>query len=152
MALLRIPDKTLLEEWLADAEMDCYLCGQCDGLHIRALQGGSGVIDSRLFVEEYGLLLTTELEIRPGSLLLVSADLGRLNMDYPTLKLFLDVADEVVPQLAVAGNFLTGAGLSQDQFSHFMATSIEATEHLAETCRQLSYLYTADESGRSLLH
>jgi hypothetical protein len=73
-------------------------------------------------------------------------------MDYPTLKLFLDVADEVVPQLVVAGNFLTGAGLSQDQFGHFMATSIEATEHLAETCRQLSYLYTADESGRSLLH
>ncbi len=152
MALLHIPDKTLLEDWLADAGLDCYQCGQCDGLHIRALQGGSGVIDSRLFVEDYGLLLTTELEIRPGSLLQVSADLGRLNMDYPTLKIFLDVADDVVPQLVAAGNCLTGAGLSSEQFSHFMATAIEATEHLAETCRQLNYLYSADESDGPLLH
>ena len=152
MALLRIPDKTVLQDWLADAETECYLCGQCEGLHIRALQDGSSVIDSRLFIEDYGLLLTTELEIRPGSLLQVSADLGRLNMDYPTLKIFLDVADDVVPQLVVAGSFHTGAGLSQEQFGFFMATSIETTEHLADTCRQLNYLYSADESGRSLLH
>ena len=152
MALLRTPDKTLLEDWLGDADMECYLCGQCEGLHIRILQGARGVIDSRLFIEYYGLLLTTELEIRPGALLQVSADLGRLNLDYPTLKVFLDVVDEAVPQLVVAGNFHTGAGLSQEQFGQFMVSSVEGTEHLANNCQQLNYLYLGAESDRSLLH
>ena len=152
MTSIQVPDKALLQEWLDAADTDYYLCSQCEGLHIRVLQDTLGVIDSRLFLEEYGLLLTTELEIRPGALLLLSADLGRLNMDYPTLKIFLDVVDEALPQLVVAANCPAGAGLSQGQFNLFVATTIEAAAHLAQGCEQLGYLYTPPESGGPMLH
>jgi len=149
---IQVPDKALLQAWLDATGTDYHLCGRCEGLHIRALQDTLGVVDSRLFLEDYGLLLTTELEIRPGALLLLSADLGRLNMDYPTLKIFLDVVDEALPQLVVAAMCPAGAGLSRDQFKLFVATTIEATAHLAQGCEQLNYLYTAPESGEQMLH
>ncbi len=152
MTSLHIPDKSLLQHWLDESGVDHYHCGQCEGLHLRALQDTRGVIDSRLFLEEYGLLITTELEIRPAMVLLVAAELGRINMDYPTLKVFLDVIDEALPQLVVAASFSTGAGLSPEQFAHFVATTVEATSHLAESCLQLDYLYPAAEQAPAMLH
>lgn len=152
MTSIRVPDKALLQQWLDRAGTEHYLCGQCEGLHIRLLQETPGVIDSRLFLEDYGLLLTTELELRPGALLQVSADLGRLNMDYPTLKIFLDVVDEALPQLVVAAVCPSAAGLSQSQFCLFMDTAVEATGHLAEGCEQLHYLYAAPDPEPVRLH
>ena len=152
MTSIQVPDKSLLQEWLDDAGTEYYLCGQCEGLHIRALRETPGVIDSRLFQEDYGLLLTTELEIRPGALLLVSADLGRLNMDYPALKVFLDVVDDALPQLIVAASFPAQAGLSRSQFDLFVGMTIEAGGHLARSCEQLGYLYSGPESDEPMLH
>ena len=152
MTSIEVPDKTLLQHWLDQADMQYYLCGQCEGLHIHVLKETPGVIDSRLFLEDYGLLLSTELEIRPTALLQVSADLGRLNMDFPTLKVFLDIVDEAMPQLVVAGLFPLAAGLSQEQFDHFVAATVEATGELAAGCGQLNYLFGAAEPGSSMLH
>lgn len=152
MTSIEVPDKSLLQDWLDQADIQHYQCGQCEGLHIRILKEAPGVIDSRLFLEDYGLLLSTELEVRPTALLQVSADLGRLNMDYPTLKIFLDIVDEAMPQLVVAGLCPMAAGLSQGQFDHFIATTVEATGQLAEGCAQLNYLFGAAEPGSSMLH
>lgn len=152
MTSTEVPDKALLQDWLDQAGIQYYQCGQCEGLHIRMLKETPGVIDSRLFLEDYGLLLSTELEVRPTALLQVSADLGRLNMDFPTLKVFLDIVDEAMPQLVVAGLIPLAVGLSQEQFDHFIATTVEATGQLAEGCAQLNYLFDAAEPGSSMLH
>ena len=145
----------MLQDWLQQAGTDFYLCKQCDGIHLQALQDTAGVIDSRLFLEEFGLLLSTELELRPAAVLAVSADLGRLNMDYPTLKVFIDVVDDALPQLVVAGNLCLGPGLNKDQFLHFVTVAIEATAHLAAACQQLDYLFSdaaAAAPGSPMLH
>ncbi len=151
-----IPDRALLEDWLDRAHVDYHECGRCEGLHLEALRDLEGVIDSRLFIEPWGLLLTTELEVRPMALLPLVADLGRLNMDYPTLKLFQDVVDDATPQLVAAGTALGAAGLNLEQFAHFVATTITATRQLAEECLQLNYLFAeADPSmhtGSRALH
>jgi len=152
MTSILVPDKELLQEWLDQNGIAHYLCDRCEGLHIRPLQETRGVIDSRLFIEDFGLLLTTELEIRPAALLQLSAELGRLNMDYPTLKIFLDVVDESLPQLVVAGTFQSAVGLSQAQFSDFMAVTVESAGQLAGECEQLDYLFRDPEEGRSMLH
>ena len=145
-----------MQKWLEQVGTEYYLCNQCDGIHLRALQDTVGVIDSRLFLEEFGLLLTTELELRPSAVLAVTADLGRLNMDYPTLKIFLDMVDDALPQLVVAGNLPMGSHLTREQFVHFIAITVEATTQLAEACGQLEYLFTedaaADHAGGSVLH
>ena len=146
-----------MQTWLEQAGTEFYLCNQCDGIHLRTLQDTAGVIDSRLFLEEFGLLLTTELELRPSAVLAVSADLGRLNMDYPTLKLFIDVVDEALPQLVVAGNLPVGSHLTPDQFVNFIAMTIEATSMVADVCSQLDYLFiepegAADNPDGPMLH
>ena len=149
-------DRARLVRWLKDARVEFSECGECEGLHLAALKGIEGVIDSRLFLERYGLLLTTELEIRPMALLPLAAGLGRLNMDYPTLKIFLDVVDDATPQLVMAGVFLTQAGLTLAQCAHFLSTSMEATRQLSAECLHLDYLFeegeTRSATPRTALH
>ncbi len=147
MTSVHKPDRALLQKWLEEARVAFSLCDQCEGLHISALQELEGVIDSRLLLENYGLLLTTELEVRPMALLPIAADLGRLNMDFPTLKVFLDVVDDATPQLVVAGFMPSGAGLTLKQLALFAATTISATRQLAAECRQLDYLFMPPEGG-----
>lgn len=138
---LEKPDRDGLKHWLGKAKVEFSECGECEGLHLASLQGIEGVIDSRLFVERYGLLLSTELEIRPMALLPLSADLGRINMDYPVLKVFLDVVDDATPQLVMAAVLPTRAGVTLDQCAHFISSTLEASRQLAAECLQLDYLF-----------
>lgn len=140
------PDRKQLMHWLEEARVKFSECGECEGLHLAALQGIEGVVDSRLFQERYGLLLTTELEIRPMALLPLTADLGRMNMDYPTLKIFLDIVDDATPQLVMAGIFPGQAGLNLTQFAQFLSGTMDATRQLATECLQLDYLFA--EGGK----
>lgn len=146
--LLR-PDRAMLQRWLKDARVEYSDCGDCEGLHLAALKGIEGVIDSRLFLERYGLLLTTELEIRPMALLPMAADLGRINMDYPILKIFLDVVDDATPQLVIAGVVQTHAGLTLEQTAQFISTCMDATRQLADECLELDYLFAEGKSRPS---
>ncbi len=148
MSSTQIPTGPLLQRWLDDNHITHYLCDQCDGLHLPALQELEGAVDSRLLLQDYGLLLTTELEIRPMALLPLAADLGRINMDYPTLKVFLDVVDDATPQLVVAGNLPVAAGLSLEQFALFVGNTVAATRQLAGECLHLDYLFPQAEGGQ----
>lgn len=135
------PERALLESWLKETHVEHYLCGHCEGLHISAMQNLEGVANSRIYLENYGLIFSTELEIRPMALLPAAADLGRLNMDYPTLKIFLDVVDDATPHLVVAANLLISAGVTPGQFNEFVASTMEGTQHLADECLRLDYLF-----------
>ena len=138
-------DAAQVEAWLKAAELDYYICEQCHGLHLAEIQGSDGVLDARLFVEEDGLLFSTELEVRPAWLFHVQADLSRLNMAYPSLKLFLDVNDDSLPRLVVCDLLLGKAGLSQQQFEHFMRVCLDATAALLEECQHTGWLGWPDE-------
>jgi hypothetical protein len=142
-------DQGQLESWLNRASIGHYICDQCNGLHLSGLQELDGVIDSRLFIEPWGLLLSTELVIRPVALLPIVADLGRLNIDYPTLKLFLDIVDEAMPQLAAGATQLSGAGLDEAQFRLFISTTMEAVRQLADECGHLDYLLPDEGNEQS---
>jgi hypothetical protein len=62
-------------------------------------------------------------------------------MDYPTLKIFLDVVDNAPPQLVVAATMLTGSGITAEQFSEFVVTTMEGTNQFADECLRLDYLF-----------
>ncbi len=150
------PDRALLERWLNAGAVQNYLCEHCDNLHISEVRSQEGVLDSRLIPESFGLLFTTELEIRPMALLALTADLGRLNMEYPLLKLFLDIVDDATPQLVAAAIFPGNAGITETQFNHFVAMTMQAMLQLAEECLRLDYLFSEDgatrQRPRSVVH
>lgn len=142
MTNLQQPDRDLLERWLDDIHVDKYLCGECEGLHISAVHALEGVVNSRIYLEQGMVSFSTALIIRPTALLPLAADLGRLSMDYPTLKIFLDVVDDATPQLVISTHILTGARITPDQFATFVITTLDGTRMLAEECLQLNYLFT----------
>lgn len=142
MADLHIPDIDMLEAWLKRMELAAYLCGQCPGLHLEALQSEEGVIDARLLVEPEGILLSVELEVRPSLVLSMNAEIAYLNMSFPTIKGFIDVADEGSPRLVLCDTLLTGAGVSFEQFAQFLSLSLEQVGKIVSDCQQQGYLLT----------
>ena len=141
MTNLQHPDRDLLESWLEDIRVENYLCGHCEGLHISAVHALEGVVNSRIYLEKSAVFFTTALEIRPTALLPLAADLGRLNMDYPTLKIFLDVVDDATPQLIASAHILTGSRITPDQFAEIVLNTLDGTRLLAAECLQLNYLF-----------
>ncbi|MEM1142333.1 MAG: YbjN domain-containing protein [Pseudomonadota bacterium] len=142
-------DRSLLQDWLSMAKVDYHECNDCDGLHLEALRSIEGIVDSRLFIERYGLLLTTELEIRPMAMLPLAADLGRLNMDYPLLKSFLDVVDDATPQLVMAAVFPCAKGMSFSQCAHFISAACDSTRRLCAECLELDYIFAEGRERES---
>lgn len=138
------PDASQVGQWLERAGYEHYVCEHCHGLHLADIQSRDGVLDSRLFVEPEGLLLSTELELRPSALLMVQADLTRLNMIMPGLKVFIDINDETVPRLVACDLLMSGAGVSFEQFQHFLQVTLAATGELLEDCRQTACLYEGE--------
>lgn len=142
MTNLHHPDRDLLERWLEDIHVENYLCDHCDGLHINALHALDGTVNSRIYLEENTVFFSTAFEVRPTALLPLAADLGRLNMDYPTLKIFPDVVDDATPQLVASACMLTSSRITADQFAEFVVTTMNGTHLLAAECLQLNYLFT----------
>lgn len=138
------------KKWLGDLGMNYYTCDHCAGIHLTGLDGLEEQQECRVFVEEWGLLFSTEFQVRPTMLLPLIASLGQLNGNYPTLKLFMDVVDDAVPQLVAGATQLTGAGLSQPQFDLFIATCIEMTAGVFADLQDMGCLIeNSDSSGGS---
>ena len=149
MSELQLPDIDTIEQWLKRMGQVCYLCGQCPGLHLEAVQSEEGVLDARLLMEPEGVLLSVELEIRPSILLGMNAELSYLNMGFPTIKAFLDVVDEGIPRLVLCDTLMTGAGVSYEQFAHFVTASLEQIHKIITDCQQQGYLM-GDQMGAPL--
>ncbi|PSJ48285.1 YbjN domain-containing protein [Zobellella taiwanensis] len=134
--------------WLMAGHIDHYICENCHGIHLSELQELEGVLESRLFVEHEDAILTTEVEIRPTALLMLVADLGRLNMNYPSLKVFVDIVDDNLPRLIVADYLHTQAGMEQHQFQWIVQQTMMATQQLVQELAELGYLMQ-DEPQKS---
>lgn len=148
-----VPSFEVVMRWLTQGQIPHYLCEQCHGIHIVDIQSLEGVLESRLFVESEGLMFTTELEIRPVGLLPLVADLGRLNMNYPTLKIFVDVVDDNLPRLMICDTIHIAAGLTDEQLQLFMTSAISGMKQLYGECEQAGYLNPPEESaGMSAVH
>lgn len=137
-----------LHEWLSEANIEYYLCDQCNGLHLSSIQSLAGVVESRLFMEDWGLLISTEYLVRPTAILPLATELGRLNAGYPTLKLFLDVVDDALPQLVAGATVLTAAGISSEQFILFVTTAQDLMARLTGELGELDFLLP--EEGEAL--
>lgn len=145
MTELSLPDIDTIKRWLQRAGIEHYICDHCHGLHLPDIQAVEGVLESRLFVEDWGLLLSTEYLIRPSALLPLVAELGHLNVDFPVLKLFSDVVDDALPQLVAGASLLTGAGLGENQFALFLATVREALVGLSGELQQMDVLMPPEQ-------
>jgi len=141
-----------IKAWLMALGHDYSLCDHCHGLHLSALQNDDLLMDGRLFVEEDGLLLTSEVEVRPADILRLNAELPEINMRYPALKCFIDLQDDVLPRLIICDVLMTGAGTSRELVDHFLRSVVEATLMLVRECAQAGWVYPdGDAEGDSAM-
>ena len=138
-------DADQVKRWLQQANIQHYICEHCHALHLSELQGREGVVDARLFVEDDGILLTSELEVRPAALFAVQAELSRLNKAYPSVKLFLDVNDDSLPRLVVCDLLLGRNGVTFEQFIYFVQATVDATSQLLDECQEEGWLLWPDD-------
>lgn len=158
MPLFYIPGLVVLSaevamRWLIAGHIDHYVCENCHGIHLSEIQGLDGVLESRLFVEHENAIVTTEVEIRPTGLLPLMAELGRLNMNYPNLKVFVDIIDDNLPRLIVAEYIHTQAGIEQHQFTWIMQQTMMSTHQLVQEITELGLLAVEEpQKPRSAVH
>ena len=140
MESLFVPDSDQVRRWLNEGSTTNYICEHCDGLHLTDLQQLDGVLDSWIFVEADHLVLTTEVELRPTALLPLTIEMGRINMAFPHLKVFVEVSDEALPKLIMMDTLHTRAGVSFSQFRHFLLNVMEYTRQLVSDCQNMGVI------------
>lgn len=145
MRKLVIPDLQQVAEWLNKDGHEFWMCDRCEGLHISSIQSLDGVLDSRLFIKPFGILFSTELDLKPSSAFLVQADMIRLNHGLPTLKLFLEMLDSGHFLLVASDIMMTANGICYSQFSEFLAMSLEAKSWLYRECQTMQYVVSEQE-------
>jgi hypothetical protein len=151
MQKMVVPDLAQIKAWLKRAGHESWSCEYCDGLHVSSLQSLDGVLDSRLFIEPFGILFTTELDLKASEVFSVNADMTRFNLGLPMLKLFLEVLDSGNLLLMASDAMITTKGINYDQFSEFLGMTIEAKSWLYSECQSLQYLFSPDyeqEAGK----
>lgn len=141
MNTLHVADYPQVKQWLSAAGIKHYLCDHCQGLHLTDLNQQDGVLESRLFVQEEGLLLTTEMELRPSMLMAINAELSAMNMAHPALKCFIDMLDDTLPQLVCCGFLPRQAGLSAEQVVQFVTLIQHATEQVLAVMHEQQWIY-----------
>ena len=149
MSIIKSINNSVLKTWLNELGMEHYICDHCHGLHLIGMQSQEGIVESRLFAEDWGLLISTEYHLRPSAVLPLVAEMGLLNANFPTLKIFLDVEDDAVPQLVAGATSLTGAGITEAQFALFVSTALEMMGLLGDDLREMNCLLIEPDSPES---
>ena len=144
---LLIPDVPQIETWLRQAGHEFWMCDRCEGLHLSALQQLDGVLDSRLFVEPFGILFSTELDLKLSSVMKLNAELGRLNVSLPTMKLFMDVLDSGGALLVASDVLITTCGINYEQFVDFLAMTVDAKNWLLNECHELQVIFQGEHEN-----
>lgn len=145
MSIVKSFSNDTLIPWLNELGIEHYICDHCHGLHLVHLQSQEGIAESRLFVEEWGLLISTEYRLRASAILPLVVEMGILNANFPTLKIFLDTEDDEVSQLIAGCTALTGAGLTEAQFALFVSSALEMMVQLGDDLREMNCLTTEDD-------
>ena len=142
MSIVKTFTNSILKTWLNELGVEHYICDHCHGLHLVTLQSQDGIAESRLFAEEWGLLISTEFHLRSSAILPLTAETGLLNANFPTLKVFLDTEEDDLPQLVAGATVLTGAGLTEAQFALFVSSTMDMMSQLGDDLRQMNCLQT----------
>ena len=77
MPALPIPDHDTLKSWLEHCQIDYYLCGTCQGLHLPQLQENLGIYDAKIEIEGDFVYLSASIEVRPSGLMTAFAQIDR---------------------------------------------------------------------------
>lgn len=141
---LLIPDVARIETWLIQAGYEFWMCDHCESVHFSELHRLDGVLDSRLFIQPFGILFRTELDLKLSSVMKLNGELGRFNLALPTIKLFMDIMDNGSALLVASDAIITTRGITYEQFINFLEMTIEAKKWMLTECHDIQVIYHSE--------
>ncbi|KML66617.1 YbjN domain-containing protein [Pectobacterium peruviense] len=125
MDSLIVPDLAMLRRWLDQLNILYFECDSCQALHLPHMQNFDGVFDAKVDLVDNVILFSALAEVKPSALIPLVGDLSQINASSLTVKAFIDVQDDNLPKLIVCQSFSVSAGMTLEQFRHFMQQSEE---------------------------
>ncbi len=125
MDSLIVPDLAMLRRWLDQLNILYFECDSCQALHLPHMQNFDGVFDAKVDLVDNVILFSALAEVKPSALIPLVGDLSQINASSLTVKAFIDVQDDNLPKLIVCQSFSVAAGMTLEQFRHFMQQSEE---------------------------
>ena len=149
MDSLIVPDLALLRRWLDQLGISFFECDSCQALHLPHMQNFDGIFDAKVDLVDNVILFSALAEVKPSALINLLGNLSQINACSLTVKAFLDVQDDNLPKLIVCQTVSVAAGLTLEQFRHFMQQSEEQISMvMLEACAN-NMLFIGEEEEAS---
>ncbi|MBJ7220485.1 MULTISPECIES: YbjN domain-containing protein [unclassified Brenneria] len=149
MDSLIVPDLTMLRRWLDQLNIVFFECDSCQALHLPHMQNFDGVFDAKVDLVDNVVLFSALAEVKPSALIPLVGDLSQINASSLTVKAFIDVQDDNLPKLIVCQAFSVAAGMTLEQFRHFMQQSEEQISMVILEAGANNLLFIGDEEESS---
>lgn len=138
-----------LRQWLDRAQIENFECGQCDGIHLSALDSGEGPVECRIMHRPDALMLLTQVELRPSAVLPMGAFAGVLCAEFPEIKVHVECPDEEVPSLVISHAAPHLFNVSEEAFVGWVRWYLSATQQVIDEARHSGLLGTPPEQNAS---
>ncbi|MFC3395906.1 YbjN domain-containing protein [Brenneria rubrifaciens] len=145
MDSLIVPDLNMLRRWLDQLNILFFECDSCQALHLPHMQNFDGVFDAKVDLVDGVILFSALAEVKPSALIPLVGDLSQINASSLTVKAFIDVQDDNLPKLIVCQSFSVAAGISLEQFRHFMMQSEEQISMIILEAGANNLLFISDD-------
>ncbi|PHM25488.1 YbjN domain-containing protein [Xenorhabdus budapestensis] len=136
-----IPNLATLRNWLDKLKISYFENEASPVLHLPHMQNIDGLFDAKLDLLGDVVFFSALAEVRPTAIIPLVANLSQINASSLTVKAFLDVQDENLPKLIVCQAFPIAAGMTFQQFSHFLKQSEEQIANVIFEVHSNNFLY-----------
>ncbi len=152
MDSLIVPDLNLLRRWLDQLNILYFECDSCQALHLPHMQNFDGIFDAKVDLVDGVILFSALAEVKPSALIPLAGNLSQINASSLTVKAFLDVQDDNLPKLIVCQTVSVAAGVTIEQFRHFMQQSEEQISMVILEASANNMLFLGEEEEASPAH
>jgi hypothetical protein len=132
-----------VQQWIEAEKLEAYVCDDCDGIHLPIWEAQDGVLESRVFVDEFRCHFLLEIALRFSAVLPLQGAVHFMNYDATLVKVMLTMADNDVPRLLIS-HALPAKYLTQNQFNQWLTMLLEETDALYKQLIDMEVLLLDD--------
>ncbi|MDR0219146.1 MAG: YbjN domain-containing protein [Enterobacteriaceae bacterium] len=145
-----IPSLETLCNWLDKLKISYFEGESNPVLYLPHMQNIDGLLDAKIDLLGDVICFSALAEVRPTAIVPLVANLSQINASSLTVKAFLDVQDDNLPKLVVCQAFSVAAGITFQQFSHFLKQSEEQIANVIFEVHSNNFLYINDDMESEL--
>ncbi|MCC8380905.1 MULTISPECIES: YbjN domain-containing protein [unclassified Xenorhabdus] len=139
------PNLATLRNWLDKLKISYFENEASQVLHLPHMQNIEGLFDAKIDLLGDVVFFSALAEVRPTAIIPLVANLSQINASSLTVKAFLDIQDENLPKLIVCQSFPIAAGMTFQQFSHFLKLGEEQIANVIFEVHSSNFLYVTSD-------